>query len=257
MEFKTIMADRTVKFWKEMLGLGAVAGVMLSFLFFWFLAKLASGYGLPADAFLSGYSGRAIGVSLLAIFIASVGPGLVIGSLAVWSIPQAKMVLEADAKEAGFANYLLVFRRMVSISVLGLLSFGIIAALYGWSWFGLTKDAIYSRGYSSIQPRTYLWSDVVAVDTSCGILASSGRRSAKLHTSYKLTLRNKTSVDISSSNPGAFIAAYPQLRTALGGRVFRFNYQVGSLGDNELQACPAQLERYFRLDPSEQLVQPR
>ena len=192
-----------------------------------FLRKL----GMPEDTFLS--SGTRIGLILfyVGLMMASIGPGLIFSNLCVGLISSAqKSNLQSSS------------RALIRFSLL-ILGFAYpVAWVGGMSFYSLDSDGVFYRGWFSLKMKRYEWRQLKQIRTQCYSKKSAGEAT------FVLNFDDGVKIDLSSSQPKEFFAAYPLMVKALEHTPFDFYYDPPPpLFSNH--PCPKSWESYYARRP--------
>jgi hypothetical protein len=219
-------AARRQSGWNFLLILFALIGGGLAFfcILHGFLAFRQS--FIPGNAFLMNGTKRGNTLLLLSCFVLSIVSGLILGNYCVWLIPPARRALSSESEGYRGTDVLggnkELARGLVKVLIV-CLPLGLLAST---RYFYLTDSAIAYRP-TILQPeRSYQWSELAAVETSCWY--SSGKGSGWKF-SYKLVVRDGTKVDLSvgpfdfESAPRHFVRIYPVLAPVLARQSYVFD----------------------------------
>jgi hypothetical protein len=197
-------------------------------------------WGMPADAFLEGGAGQlGLGIFAIGVFMSAIGPGLLLGNIAMWLIP----FIRARQDRLYGAKSEHVFRHgnrsLAQFSAAALLTVYPLAVCGGMAYFALSPGGAEVRPWFSAQNRHYAWRQVRRIETNC----HTGSRGSRV-VRYRLGFDDGQEIDLAAESMGKFLDGYEGLRKALHDKPVDFRFDPDGSA-----YCPADWMPYLRERP--------
>jgi hypothetical protein len=169
---------------------------------------------VPSDAFLSG--GTSFGNFLFGGLPAypALAFAMILGRFLVRLIPSTRAALESELSDDSYTTSCLnKFAKSGLLSLTVVLPLCLTAAMSFWS---LSPTRIDVRPIFSLTTHSYDWSKITEIKTGCRTVKTTKY-------DFVLKLADGTHVDLMKDDPWSFVAAYPQVQSALEGQSYKFD----------------------------------
>lgn len=211
-----------------------VAWYLLSFPIFAF-RKI----GMPTDTFFaSGASESSVLLFFLGVGFVSLGPGLILSNLALWTIPFNRKQQDKLCEGHGDRVFKQANKDLLKFSVAIFVLVYPISVFGGLNYYSLAPEGVSYRPWFAVQPIHYEWRQIRGIKTACY------RTSRDSNGQYSVIFDDGRKIDLNAFSTRDFFSSYSTISKFLDGVPFDFRFD-----ERVSQSCPQSWLPYFQNRP--------